>query len=1121
VASIRCLALRALAVACPALFQPRLKAVTGDQSQVAGKKRETTARNPSLVRIRIREVCLGSARLSLALLLLCSLFTVHCPLLLAQSTDATITGIVTDPTRAIIRGAKVALINIDTGVRYPAITNDSGIYTVSGQVGNYRIEVEHVGFKTVIAPGIVLHTQDVLEINFEMAVGSVSESVTVNAGATNDNPAVSMTVDREFVENMPLNGRSFQDLVQLAPGTVSSQNGYYSINGQRTDGNNYSVDGVSSNLGGINNQNTGTFIGSLNGVTPSQTALGTTQSLAAIDSLQEFTIQTSGYTAEFGRNPGGQVQFTTRSGANNIHGSLFEFLRNTAFDANSWQNNHDDIPQTAEHQNDFGGTIGGPLVIPRFYNGKDKSFYFFSYEGLRLLLPNFESEYTPTQAFRNWAASPVQPYLNASPLPSPDSPGNQDGCTVPDPTTGQPTACDALFNYGYSSPNSLDNIGLRIDQRLGRRLHAFLRYADTPSSIINGAENPEVVTINAHTWTFGFTANINSVLLDDFRFNYSHDGEGLTQSLAPIGGAVPVSRSLLIPATYDGPFAYGSYEAYASDYSWGIDYGVGNAIRTIQHQYQFVDSLAWTRGKHRVKFGGDWRRLTPTFSPSSYEGTIQDSSLADIQNGLASLVQVNATAPSQPVFDNLSLYAQDHWEITRGLNIDYGLRWEFNPPPGPSNGHYPVVLNSNNLTVAQLAPVGTPLYVTSYDHFAPRFGFAWNVIPAAKHALTVRGGFGIFFDTGQGSASNAYSSSYPFSASGPTLPEVPFPLSDAVLAPPSLNVPLTPPYPQLGGLSSSNLTLPYTEEWNLSLDEAINQKNTITVSYVGNNGRKLLFTQQYYGVPGNPAFPNFLSFTTNSSQSSYNALQIQEAGKVVNGLEIVASFTLGHALDNASGNNSLFVPQWGNSAYDLRRMLNVALNYQAPTVGSSRWMQMLTHGWLLANRFSTQSGYPLNILQTQAYLPNGSAVDYFPDLVPNVPIYLHGRAADLSNQLVPGKWRLNRAAFACTTTGATDGPCTGSPTRQGTLGRNYIRNPPFWVLNTALQRSFPIHEQLHLNFRAEAFNVFNHPSIGGPFEGLSASIFGELTGVTMIGSPNSLYSMGSARSLQFSLKLQF
>jgi hypothetical protein len=1054
-------------------------------------------------------------------------------IVLAQFNTATLSGRITDPQGKVVPTAEVQLVNIDTNVGTTTQTNNDGIYVLSAiQPGRYRLTVRKDGFHEILKPEFTLHTQDDLEQNFSLEVGSVAETVTVSAGiseAETTNPAVSMTVTREFVEDMPLNGRSFQDLIQLAPGTVAGTNngyssGYYNIDGQRSDGNNFAVDGVSANLGGILNsagQDNG-----LSGSTPSQTALGTTQSLVSIDALQEFKIQTSGYTAEFGRNPGGQVSFTTRSGTNDIHGTLFEYFRNTAFDAKSYEENYYDESKAAEHQNDYGGTVGGPVVIPKLYDGKDKTFFFISYERLRLLTPAFDSSYVPTQAFRNSSSPSVQPYLNSIPLPNPNSPGNADGCTIPDPSTGLPTACDALYTRSYSNPSNIDNIGVRLDQNIGQRFHFFLRYADTSSSAVGGEGGSELGSneINSHSWTAGLTTTITTTLLNDLRFNYTRNGESEFTTQQAVGGSIPLSRDLLIPSAYDGPYASGDFYAFVPGSSLQASSsfsGHGSVLR----QFQIVDSLSWTRGSHSLKFGGDWRRLTSTVSGGTYSSVVELRSLGAFQAGIADGgVTISAAAPGAPVFDNLSLFAEDHWRITPRLSIDYGLRWEFNPPPGPSNGYYPAVLTSSDLAIATIAPAGMAPYKTSYDHFAPRFGFAWNAIPSTRHAVTVRGGLGIFYDTGQQTIGAAYYQAYPFFVFGPTLTDVPFPLSNAALAPPSLNVPITPPYPYLNELTSRSLTLPYTEQWNLSVDTALNSRNTLTVSYVGNEGKKLLFSGYYQagaGYPINPDFAGGLSLTYNGSSSNYNALQLQDRGRIANGLDLVGSFTWAHALDNASTDYNAFpAPLYGNSDNDLREVLNLAMNYQTPASGSSRWERALTSGWVVANRFSAQSGYPINVYQDQFVpLPNGGYQNYLPDLVSGVPIYLHGSAADVNGQPVPGNWRLNPAAFALVPTD----PSTGLPIRQGTLGRNFVRGPGFYALNTSVQRSFPVYERLHLIFRVDAFNILNHPNLDFPDTTLSDSTFGQLVGggVRTIGSGNQLYAMGSPRSLQLSLKLQF
>lgn len=1106
-----------------------LKTVTSDKWLVDRNTMRHTAPHSGKSHVRhsqlvIRHSPLATVLRNLALVTShLALGTALTPLATAQTGFASLSGRVADHSGAVIQKAEVTLKSLDTGVVLASQTNNDGVYSFpSVQPGNYVMHVEKIGFRSVDVTGLTLYTQDQLDRNFSLEVGSASESVTVTGGTTNDSPAVGMTVTREFIENMPLNGQSLQDLIQLTPGAAAAQaqssatnTGYYTINGQRTDANNYTVDGVSANLGGFNNSDQSIFSG-ISGSTPSQSVVGTTQSLVSIDALQEFTIQTSGYTAEYGRNPGGQVQFTTRSGTNDVHGSLSEYLRNTDFDANTYENDFYQIPQSPEHQNDFGGTIGGPLVIPKLYDGRSRTFYFLSYEGLRLILPAAEQEEVPTQAFRNWSSPNVQPFLNAAPLPSPNTPSNGDGCTIPDPATGQPAACDGNFVDSYSYPSKLNNFSARVDQAIGRRLHAFLRYADTPSAITNGVEQVATQTVNVHTWTAGLTYDVAGNLLNDFRFNYSHDGEDLVDTLRAVDGSVPWDRSLLVPAADDGPFDQLLPYILVPNTSMQISGHVGGG-GSVQHQVQIVDGLSWTRNRHALKFGADWRRLTPTFSDDPYQDSMVLTSLANIQQGTAAEVLIAATAPGKPILDNLSLYAQDHWKIFPRLTADYGLRWEFNPRPGPSNGLYPATLTSSDILTAQLAPPGTPAFQTDGHSFAPRFGFAWNAIASHTHPLTVRGGFGIFFDTGQTTAAAAYAGFFPFFHNQPAQFNVPLPLSSTILAPPSLTTVPTPPYFSMAFVDP-HLTMPYTEEWNISFDEVLSAKNTITVSYVGNNGKKLLYTESANSIPSNSDFSG-VYYTYNGSSSKYNALQVVDTGRLTSGLDLVASFTWAHAQDNASTDYSQYSPVWGNSDNDLPKLLNLALNYQIPNTHGRHWMNPLVNGWLIANRFSAQSGYPLDLTQSLVALPNGESAEYGPDRVPGVPIYLHGSAADASGKPVPGDWRLNAAAFSLVPTD----PTTGNPVRQGTLGRNFVRDPPFWALNTAVQRTFPIFERLQLKFRADAFNILNHPNLSYPDPYLSDSRFGEmLFGVTTtIGSSNELYAMGAARSLQFSLKLQF
>jgi hypothetical protein len=445
------------------------------------------------------------------------------------------------------------------------------------------------------------------------------------------------------------------------------------------------------------------------------------------------------------------------------------------------------------------------------------------------------------------------------------------------------------------------------------------------------------------------------------------------------------------------------------------------------------------------------------------------------------------------------------------MTIDFGIRWEFNPVPGAADGKYPLALTTGNLAMAQLAPQGTPQYHTSYDNFAPRFGFAYQINSLQSHPLVVRGGFGVFYDTGQNFGSAGYTG-YPFIDFN-VLSNVTLPAQQSELQPPPLNSPLVQPYGPLL-LNDPALRLPYTEQWNLSVSQGLSSRNTLTVSYVGNGGRKLIYVQQFYDASSiNPAFSE-LSVTRNGASSAYNSLQVQDQGYIAPGMQLIASYTWAHAIDDVTSDTPVIPLLRGNSDNDIRNLFNLALNYQPPGVSANRLVRSVSRGWALNTRFTAQSGIPLDVFQDEYFIEPGSTVDIVrPDLARNVPSVLHN-AGD------PFEWALNPAAFLPIPVNPD-----GSPTRQGTLPRNYIHGPGFWNLTLAAQREFPIKEQLRLLFRVEAFNLFNHPNAGMPdvclCDGTSFGIIGANTSTHGVGVPNPLYATGSPRSLQLALKLLF
>src|SRR5438105_5830359 len=404
---------------------------------------------------------------------------------------ASISGRITDSQGLVLPGVKVKAVNINTNVAYSAESNGDGLYRIpSVPPGVYRIIVQKNGFSQIVKPNVELHVQDDVALNFGMQVGSVSQTVTVEGGAPMINTtgaAVGTVVDQTYIKNMPLNGRSFQDLILLAPGVVTQtpqlnpvndqvgagKTGEFSVNGQRTESNYYTVDGVSANtgIGGTASGDLALGWSAASGSAAGSTALGTTQALVSVDDLQEFRVQTSTYSAEYGRNPGAQIAFETKSGVNQWHGTAYDYLRNDFFDANDYFNDYlravdPTLTKPALRQNDFGGTLGGPVRIPGAYNGKDKTFFFVSYEGLRLLQPQAASTMAvPDNALRTNTPAPLNQVLKAFPVPNgPElpvqcTPGPSDpNC---DPATSQEPSGAAQFVASWSNPSSINATSMR------------------------------------------------------------------------------------------------------------------------------------------------------------------------------------------------------------------------------------------------------------------------------------------------------------------------------------------------------------------------------------------------------------------------------------------------------------------------------------------------------------------------------------------------------------------------------------------------------------------------------------------------------------------------------------
>jgi hypothetical protein len=964
------------------------------------------------------------------------------------------------------------------------------------------VQVSKVGFKTIIKPDIILNVQGALAINFALPLGAMSEIVTIQGGAplvNTESAAVGTVVDRQFVENIPLNGRSFQSLIELTPGVVvvpsgSNMFGQFSVDGQRASANNFTVDGVSANFGA----SPGTFGGpASSGNTPGLTTFGTTQSLASVDDLQEFKVQTSSYSAEYGRQPGGQISIVTRSGTNQFHGSAFDYVRNDAFDANNWFADQAGQPKPPEKQNDFGGTFGGPVIIPGLYSGRDRTFFFFSYEGLRLRLPEFTLTNVPTLADRQQAAAGIQPILNAFPLPNGKDLGNG----------------FAELNAGYANASSLNAASIRIDHTLSEKLTVFARYNKAPSESTTRStgdlSNLTTNRLDTQTFTAGITELINKRMSNDLRANYSYNGAYSTSFLDNFEGAVPPPRSALIPTQYDSSQGASTVQFILP----GMTAPVGEAFVFLsnpvstQRQFNIIDNFSYSFGSHQLKFGVDFRRMTPIAVFNPYFVSTVFSSQQQVLAATAGTGSDGASIPMKPIFLNFSAYGQDTWRVSRRLTLDLGLRWDVNPAPSEANGNLPVAANEiTDLATMQLAPLGTKEWKTTYTNFSPRLGAVYQVSQASGRETVVRGGFGVFYDTGNDLGALNFNFRYPY-ASVTTLSNVTYPLSPTQVAPPPLAIQtgLVPPYPSFIALFDPNLKLPYTLQWNISIEQSLGKNQAVTVSYIGAAGRRLIQSSQVNLASINPNFTTVFLNQGNAT-SDYDAMQAQFQRRLSRGLQALVSYTWSHALDDDSGGTTFGVPQHGNAAFDIRHVFGAAATYDIPYPASNSLVRAILAHWFIDTSFHAQSALPVDLIARMQFDPaNGSLLDVRPNVVPGVPVYVNDPTA-------PGGRRINSAAF--------EAPPSG---QEGNLGRNQVRALGAWQQDFALRREFPVHENLRLQFRVEAFNIYNHPNFGSIQTSLTAPNFGEATNTLnqQLGGISQLYQIGGPRSLQLAMKVIF
>ena len=1026
------------------------------------------------------------------------IFAFFVPPLLAQTAE--VSGLISDPSGLPVPNAAVNVQRRETGATRRAVSNQQGLYSVPAlPPGTYDVAIEATGFKSLHQNGIFLEVDQRATLDFSLTIGSTSETITVEGSATlinSSDASVSTVIGNRFVANLPLNGRSFGSLIQLAPGVVlaasnSYEQGQFSVNGQRPDANYFMVDGVSANVGpGGNGNRTGQ---SGAGELPATNALGGMSNLVSLDALEEFRIQTSTFAPEYGRTPGAQISVVTKSGTNDFHGTAFEYFRHDKLDANDWFANRNALPRPELRQNDFGGVLGGPIR-------KDRLFFFGSYERISVRQPHVANTYVPSLASRQTAPAVVQPLLNAFPLP-----------------TGQNFANGtAAFAAGYSDPSSLDSGGVRIDYRPWQRLTIFGRYSIAPSELVIRAPTAYAYNTNerykyrTQTATLGSNQTLTPGLISELRLNYSRSKSHSNFFIDGFGGGTPPPDSLLFPVGYsveDSRFVF-----FADSAPYGIRWLTGEFADNVTEQINVTENVSFTAGTHQLKLGVDYRRLHSTAEFQAATWTYGFLSFANVLTNSVPQGVAGAYSPNtQLVIPNWSLFAQDTWKPVRKLTITYGVRWEYNGAPSSPNGTLPfTVIGVDNLRTMTLAPQGTPLWEATKHNFAPRLGIAWLAAPN----LVVRAGGGIFYDLGYSIVASGIST-WPYQRQNVFL-NTSYPLSPANLAPPPFSTALPAGYMVV---MDPNHVLPRTYQWNAAVERSMGDADSMTVTYLGAAGRKLMRRDDYF--PPNPNFPNEFDVIRNGASSSYQALQAQFRRRFSRGLQALLSYTWAHSIDDvSSGANILNVPPGvtalsnrGSSDYDIRQTFSAAVSYNIPAPRSGV-AKAIAGNWSVDSIVYVRTAPPVNVTTGANPFPSALSTANSvqrPDLMPGAPLWI----ADPN--VAQGK-RINPAAFS-----------KPVGTLQGNLGRNALNGFGASQVDLTLRRQFRLKERLSLQARADLFNLFNHPNFGPPVNYLSSPLFGQAT--QMLGSSmgaggdsgglNPLYQIGGPRSAQLALKLIF
>ena len=1048
----------------------------------------------------------------------------HSPQCKAQTNTATLSGTVTDEKDAAISGVTVTVVNDATSFERRVTSNDLGYFTVPLlQPGSYRVRVGKQGFGIAEARNVVLNVNDQRLLNISLQIASVSQSISVvdQSGVINESPSVGTTITSQAVANLPLNGRNFQGLSALVPGAIpangtrDANSGGVSLSGTRSFDNSFLLDGVDDSPNAVE----------------AITRVNVTVS-PNLDAIQEFKIQSSSYDAQFGHTVGGIINIISKSGTNEFHGTLYDYLRNAALNANTWQNNEAGLLKGKRIRNQFGGVLGGPVTIPKLYNGKDHTFFFLDYEDVRdIQQPTLANLVMPDAQMR---VGDFSGFLGQFTLGAPFV-NNVLPKSVVDPVAQKLAALYPLpnvpgtLNYQTLLPNRFNErkIGARIDQRFSPQDTIYGRYTydnqeqlgSTWSSLLSPASRQATI---GHTG--GLTENhiFSPTLINEFRVGVTHSNPARTYN-APntdLYAQFGLTGVPTAPATPTGQFQFSGFPSVTN-------IGHGSEVIDTGLAQSYSDNLTWNKRSHLVKFGAEIRRVSMTdFEPQAPRGQFQfyDQNATDASGNplTVSFAQFLTGVPTKVTFSTAngldyqnyasSFYGQDTWRVTRSITLHLGLRYEYYSPvteahdgqanfdtdtgtliyPKSFTGALPV-----SLTGIPISRNGSSeLIQTDKANFAPRLGLAYEIDPKT----VLRGGYGIYYGFQEIGPWSFPSPGYnpPFNLVWTPAPQR---LSTGYVLDP-INDPST--QFQIASMPT-HLHTPRVSQWNVSFERTLARDLTLETSYSGAHGHDLYtlvyFNQSYPGTTFDdiqsrlpfPYIQDTSQQTNNGGYSNYNALLVKLEKRMSNGLTLLASYTWSHSLDNASDANlgsqhagdTFRDPrhlnwEYGNSDFDVRNRFVGSGLYELP-VGRGRtfgshlnpvWNAVIG-GWTVNAIWTWQSGFwytPFGI-NDSCFCNDGNANSLRPDVVPGQDV-----SAGPAN---PAEW-FNVNAF---TANVPSG-------RHGNAGRDIILGPGLINLDLGIHKNFRTTEKSRFQFRAEFFDVANHPNFDKPVLQMSNPNFG-------------------------------